>query len=160
MGSGDMVKLPNPRRVKIHRNYTVEAAAYCLTVHKNTVRRWFREGLSIVSGRGRTLIIGSDLRAFLEARRAKGKCPCPPGHLYCLKCRTTRKPADGLTEYEAITPSSGNLKALCSICTTLMNRRIKRRDLGAFYLDPAVIGEHASLSLRERPEPSPIVHSR
>ena len=153
-----MAKLPNPRRIKIHRNHTVEGAAYRLAVRKNTVRRWIKDGLPIVGGRGKTLILGHELRTFLEARRAKGKRPCPPGHLYCLKCRATREPAPGLTEYETITPTSGNLKALCPVCTTMMNRRIKWGDLDKFS-DKRRSQVSASLSLRECSEPSLIVHS-
>ncbi len=43
-----MAKLPNHRLVKIHRSYTVEDAARCLAVHKNTVRRWIKAGLPTV----------------------------------------------------------------------------------------------------------------
>ena len=32
----------NPRRVKLHRNYTVGEAAMLLDVHKNTVRSWLK----------------------------------------------------------------------------------------------------------------------
>src|SRR6516162_8070923 len=34
----------NPRRVKIHRTYTVEEAARLFGVHKNTVRTWLKTG--------------------------------------------------------------------------------------------------------------------
>jgi predicted DNA-binding protein (UPF0251 family) len=44
-----LAKLPNYRLVKIHRIYTVEDAARCLAVHKNTVRRWIKAGLPTVS---------------------------------------------------------------------------------------------------------------
>lgn len=85
-----MAKLPNHRLVKIHRSYTVEDVARCLAVHKNTVRRWIKAGLPTVGGRGKTLILGSQLRSFLEARRKDAKRPCPPGHFYCLKCQAPR----------------------------------------------------------------------
>ena len=39
----------NPRRVKIHRNYTVEEVARLFGVHKNTVRDW----LKVRSAKGR-----------------------------------------------------------------------------------------------------------
>jgi excisionase family DNA binding protein len=72
----DLAKLPNHRLVKIHRSYTVEDAAHCLGVHKNTVRRWIKIGLPTVGGRGKTLILGSQLHPFLVSRR-KAAAPLP-----------------------------------------------------------------------------------
>jgi len=40
-------RLPNPRLVKIHRNYTIEGIAALLDVHKNTVANWIKQGLPI-----------------------------------------------------------------------------------------------------------------
>ena len=37
---------PNPRLVKIHRNYTVEEIATLFGIHKNTVRDWVKAGLT------------------------------------------------------------------------------------------------------------------
>jgi hypothetical protein len=46
------------QRVKLHRSYSVEQAAKGLNVHKNTVRRWIKDGLPTVGDRGQTLILG------------------------------------------------------------------------------------------------------
>jgi Helix-turn-helix domain len=139
-----LAKSPNPRRVKLHRNYSVEEAAGCLKVHKNTVRNWIKHGLPIVGGRGQTLILGPNLRAFLETRRSQAKRPCPPGYLFCLKCREPKPPAGGMVEYVSITATSGNLKALCPACLTVMHRRIKEVDLERFVGTLAVTPTHAS----------------
>ena len=50
-----MSRHPNYRLVKIHRNYTVEEIACLLSVHKNTVRNWFKTGLPPLIVRGRPL---------------------------------------------------------------------------------------------------------
>jgi len=42
-------RVASPRRVKLHRNYSVEEAARYVAVHKNTVRRWIKDP-SIVGG--------------------------------------------------------------------------------------------------------------
>jgi excisionase family DNA binding protein len=154
-----LAKLPNHRLVKIHRSYTVEDAAHCLAVHKNTVRRWIKAGLPTVSGRGKTLILGSQLRSFLEVRRKDSKRPCPPGHLYCLKCQAPRPPAAAMTEYIPITPTSGNLKALCPECTGIMYRRIKEVDQAEFCAEWVVAAPQALPRLSECTDPSLIVHS-
>ncbi|MEO7863683.1 MAG: helix-turn-helix domain-containing protein, partial [Nitrospirales bacterium] len=36
---------PNPRLVKIHRNYTVEEIANLFGIRRNTVREWVKRGL-------------------------------------------------------------------------------------------------------------------
>lgn len=130
--------------MKLHRNYSVEEAAKCLKVHKHTVRNWIKRGLPIVGGRGQTLILGSELRAFLEAKRKQAKRPCPPGFLFCLRCREPKPPAGGMVDYAPIATTSGNLKALCPDCLTVMHRRIKEADLARFMSALGVTLTHAS----------------
>jgi hypothetical protein len=133
MGAGDLAKLLNHRLVKLHRSYSVEEAAHCLGAHKHSLRRWIKDGLPTVGGKGPILILGAELRAFLEARRSAAKRPSPPGHLYCFKCREPRLPAAKLAEYAPVTAASGDLQALCSDCLTIMHRRIKAADLASVW---------------------------
>jgi hypothetical protein len=118
-----MGRHPNPRLVKIHRSYTVEEAARLLGKHKNSVRAWIKQGLQPIDGRRPTLIHGLELVGFLQNRRRTGKRPCPPGYMFCLKCRSVKQPAAGMADYLAITETSGNLRALCPDCGTFMHRR-------------------------------------
>ena len=115
---------PNPRLAKIHRNYTVEEVAVVFGVHRNTVREWVKRGLPTNDGRRPMLILGSDLRAFLHARRMKNKRPCQPGEMYCMRCRAPRAPAGNMADYEAGTETLGNLVAICSTCDAMMYRRV------------------------------------
>jgi len=115
---------PNHRLIKIHQSYAVEEIARVLKVHKQSVRNWLKAGLATID-RGRpALVRGTVLVEFLRARRQKAKRPCPPGYLYCLRCREPRRPAEGMVEYIALSNSSGNLRALCESCGLLMHRRI------------------------------------
>lgn len=77
----------SPRRVKLHRIYSAAELADCLGVHKNTVRHWQVNGLEPVSTGRPTLFDGATVRAFLAKRNASRKRPCPPGTIYCFKCR-------------------------------------------------------------------------
>jgi excisionase family DNA binding protein len=86
----------NPRLAKLHRSYSAEEAARTLGVHKGTVRNWIKAGLPTVDKTRPVLILGSQLRDWLEQRRKAGKRPCPPGKLYCFKCREPRSPALGM----------------------------------------------------------------
>lgn len=128
----------NPRRARLHRNYTVEEAARVLGTHKNTVRAWIKDGLPTVDQRRPTLILGADLRRFLESRRAKSKSPCPPGHLYCVRCRAPRRPAGNMADYLPITPSSGNLRGICPNCDAFIHRRVGLANLRRVRADVEV----------------------
>ncbi len=145
---------PNPRLVKLHRSYTVEEVARVFPVHKNTVRAWIKLGLPVVDDRRPALITGRELRNFLEAKRKKRKQPCPPGHLYCVRCRAPKAPAGGMADYLPITSTSGNLRGLCPDCGTLIHRRVSRTQLDEFraFLDITI--PQALPRIRESTAPS------
>jgi hypothetical protein len=113
----------DPRRIKIHRNYTVEEAAEVIGTHKNTVRLWIKQGLPPADERLPTLILGKELRAFLENRKVRRKHRLAPGQFYCFKCRAQKTPYAGLADYVATSATLGNMKGLCPDCGTIMNRR-------------------------------------
>jgi hypothetical protein len=115
----------NPKRVKIHRSYTVDEAARLLDVHKNTIRAWMKSGLQTIDQNQPYLIHGQDLQDHVEAMRKKRRVPSKPGHMYCLKCRASRVPALGMVDYVPKTETVGDLIALCEACETTMNRRTR-----------------------------------
>jgi hypothetical protein len=55
----------NPNLVKINRSYTFEELAAVLSVHKNTVASWVKNGLPCLKERRPFLILGSEARAYL-----------------------------------------------------------------------------------------------
>ncbi|MDO9368586.1 MAG: helix-turn-helix domain-containing protein [Sphingopyxis sp.] len=144
----------NPRLIKIHRCYSVEEAARALGAHKNSVRGWIKGGLPVVEGGRPVLILGHDLRAFLERRRKVGKRPCSPGTIYCLKCREPRPPALGMVEYEPRNAATGDLTALCETCGTMLFRRARCGDVAAIMPGIDVQFREAGARLLERPSPS------
>ena len=115
---------PNPRLVKIHRSYTVGEAARVCGVHKNTMRRWIKEGLECCDARRPTLILGCALREFLEKKRSKHKRKLKPGEIYCVKCRVAQKPDQGIADLEPWTNKVGNLIGICPTCSSLIYRRV------------------------------------
>jgi hypothetical protein len=120
---------PNHRRVKIHRTYTVEEIASLFGTHKNTVRAWVKAGLPLCDGKRPMLILGHDLAAFVQTRRARNKQPCQPGEIYCMRCRAPKFPAGHMAEYQPVTESLGNLLAICPDCDSIMNRRVSMAKL-------------------------------
>jgi excisionase family DNA binding protein len=145
------------RLVKVHRNYTVDEAARMLSVTKVTVRRWIEKGLPAITDRRPFLILGSDLRDYLQAR-AKPKHRLAPGECYCFGCRQPRPAAEGMADYIPLTPTGGNLNALCPVCGTLMYRRISLRQLAAFGVILEVSIMEASPDIEERLKPCPDDH--
>jgi len=120
-----MPKLPNYRRVKIHRSYTVEEIACLLNLHKNSVRTWVKAGLPTCDDQRPVLILGSELAAYLQARRKKNKRPCKLGEFYCVRCRLPRVPAGGMVDYKLESETNGRLEAICPVCDCIMNRWIR-----------------------------------
>lgn len=115
---------PNHRLVKIHRSYTVEEVADLFGIHKNTVREWIKKGLRLCDEKRPALILGRVLAEFLKAQKSNNKRTCKAGEMYCLRCREPREPVPDLLEYRAITEKVGNLMAICSHCSALMNKRV------------------------------------
>jgi excisionase family DNA binding protein len=128
----------NPCVVKMHRSYTAGELAERLGVHKNTVRNWQREGLTAIDQGRPRLFQGESVRNFLSRRNASRKRPCPPGTLYCLRCRAPRVPALGMAEYSETRPGAGNLKALCGTCEAPMHRRTRQASLATVLPEIAV----------------------
>lgn len=148
---------PDRRRVKMHRAYTVDEAARTLGIAKGTVRRWLKNGLSSTDHHKPALIRGSDLADFLKSK-TKPKQHCPPGHCYCVKCRSSRKPDGAIAEYIVLTAASGNLRAICPTCRSLMHRRTSAAQLELIrtHLDVTIV--EMSPRLRDSRQPSTIDH--
>ena len=121
---------PNHRRVKTHRSYTVEEIAAVFGIHKNTVRAWVKGGLPTCDGKRPIVILGIDLIAFLQARRAKNKQTCQPGEIYCVRCRAPKLPAGDMAEYLPFTDKLGNLRGICPDCYSIINRSVSMAKLG------------------------------
>jgi hypothetical protein len=119
----------NPNRVKLHRSYSVEELARCLDVHKNTVRHWQAKGLEPIDKVRPVLFQGAAVRDFLTKRNSSRKTPCAPGTLYCFHCREPHAPALGMVDYVPMRPGSGNLRAICECCETVMHRRVREADI-------------------------------
>lgn len=142
-----MARRPTSRRVKRHRNYTVDDVARITGVCKGSVRRWLKAGLPALSDRRPILILAEDLVAFLDGRR-RDPIRCKPHECYCFSCRRPRAAAFNAVEVVPLSPTSGNLRALCETCLTLMHKRISLAKLEALraILDVTIMqaGEHIS----------------
>ena len=145
---------PNYRHVKIHRNDTVEEIASLFGIHKNTVRAWLKAGLPTSDQKRPMLILGHDLRAFLQTRREKNKQRCRPGEMYCVKCRVPKYPAGQMVDYKPVTERIGNLTAICPDCTSIMNRRVSLTRSGEVQGEMDITFPQALRRISESYEPT------
>ena len=150
---------PNWRRVKIHRNYTIEEAAELLGKHKNTVRSWVKLGLPVIEGVRPQLVRGIDLAEFLRTQSQCKKQRCALSEFFCLTCRHPRRPAGDMAEYMTIGPNLGNLRALCPVCGRLIHRRVNRETLRAMMAVFDISFPQGAPPLNDRTEPREICDS-
>ena len=120
----------DPRRIKIHRSYTLEQLAQLLDCHKNSVRLWIKQGLEPLDDGKRPLMIqGSAARQFLEDRRRSKKRRCLPHELYCLSCREPRIPANRRALFRHSPGRVGLLEGMCFSCGTRMFKCVSATSL-------------------------------
>ena len=118
------------RRIKTHRSYTVEECAQTLGVCRATVRRWLKRGLPAIDDRKPALIPGGDLIDYLKNRQAP-RHRCKSNECFSMKCREPGSPALNMADYLPLTSSTGNLRALCSVCGKIMHKAVSRKNLTA-----------------------------
>lgn len=114
----------DPRRVKTLRSYTVNEIADLFGIHPHTVRLWLKAGLAAIDGHRPMLILGRELHRFVTAKRAVRKRSCPPGTIYCMKCREPRRPALNMAELRPLSATTGDLQGICPACDCMMHRRV------------------------------------
>tara|TARA_R110000744_G_scaffold185949_3_gene305341 strand:- start:405 stop:887 length:483 start_codon:yes stop_codon:yes gene_type:complete len=112
---------PNRRAIKQHFNYTTEEAARTLGISKGTVRRWLKDGLPYIADQRPFLILGADLREFLNNRK-KPKQKCELHQCFCFRCQEPKAAAGGMIDYSPRTVLRGHISANCEDCGTIMHK--------------------------------------
>jgi hypothetical protein len=120
---------PNARLAKIHLSYSVEDTSRLFKVHKNTVRRWLKQGMKPIDDQRPTLIRGDEIRRFLSERRVQAKRACGLGRIYCLPCRAPKVPAGNMAECVATSDTAGTLQGICPDCDRMIYRRVNPQKL-------------------------------
>jgi transposase-like protein len=111
----------NPQLIHEHRSYTVKEIVLLLGVDKRTCFRWIQNGLAILPGPKKPiLILGAVLKTFIRTHNSKKKVTLKRHEFYCLRCKAPRRAKRG-----TIYRSGYEKRAECSVCNGKMSRTIK-----------------------------------
>jgi len=150
----------NFRRVKIHHSYTVSELAELLGAHRQTVRRWIAaKQLPTIDDRRQSLLRGVDVHAFDKARRPI-KQSCKPGELYCLSCRSPKRPACEMVNYVSYSMTRGAVRGICPTCEKLMYRAVARAKVEKICAGLDIAFPRAKQRIDDNPAPLSNVHSK
>jgi hypothetical protein len=145
---------PNPRLAKIHRSYSVEELARLFSIHKNTIRSWFKLGLEAIDGQRPTVARGKEIRRFLTGRRARAKRACGPGRIYCLPCRAPKVPAGKMAECVVTSGTTGSLQGICPDCNRMIYRRVNPQKIDVVRGNLDVTLTQAAPRIKETTKPN------
>jgi len=137
----------NTRLIKENYSYYVEQLADLLGNDVATVQRWIREeGLKRIPNTRPHIIHSSEVKAFLDKKKAKRKKPCADHEAFCFRCQLPRTPKVDSATITQLPNGSIRFNAICSECGGKMCRNIKGAEWTqnhplAKYLSDAT-GEH------------------
>lgn len=75
------------RLIKHRHSYTFEEITKLLNVHSRTIQTWKNEGLIVIDSTKPFLVMGYDLKNFLQKKLEKRRNKLLPNEFYCTKCR-------------------------------------------------------------------------
>lgn len=94
-----------------------------------TVRRWISSGgLPIIDDCKPTLILGTELAAYVKGRRSP-KHKCRLDQCYCMRCREPKAAALAEAELIQTRSASAMVRMLCETCATVMHKRISWKQI-------------------------------
>lgn len=120
------------RRIKSDRTYDFREAADAMRVTVQTIRAWEKRGLRVMSGKRPYLVLGADLKAFLQEAKQASRQPLEIGDFLCMRCKRPQPPAFGMADYEPMSATHGRLTAFCAACGGSCGRIVRRSDLPAW----------------------------
>lgn len=110
----------NPQKICKHRSYTIRELSKLLGIDKKTCFRWIDEGLSILPGcKKPILLMGCNIKEFLNNRKMRKKIKLNRNQFLCLTCKKASYAKRG-----SIKLMRGKKTALCRVCNGKMSRII------------------------------------
>jgi len=117
------------KNIKTRESYTTKRISQDVNVHPRTVQEWYKEGLQPIENQRPYLVMGYEIKRFLEKKLQKHKCKLQPDEFYCTKCREAVRPTDNDVWIEISSRTIGNqgykaltVKGVCENCNSRINR--------------------------------------
>lgn len=111
-----MAKRYKTQQIRIHQTYEVWEVSETLGITGQTVRKWMADGLPVLNAKRPALILGIELKSYLDAKGAKAKQKMALGECMCMSCRCPRMPYGLKVDYIPMTSTTGRIRALCEQC--------------------------------------------
>ena len=102
------------RRIKANKAYRIDELADAADVVPATIRQWLKGGMDRLDCNRPTIIMGFQVLAFLEARKASVSRPLGLGEFYCLRCKTPRSALGAMADYVATSTTGGHSSTRCT----------------------------------------------
>lgn len=110
----------NTQKIYTHRSYTIKELSDALSVDTKTCFRWIDEGMKIIPGCKKPILIkGEDIKKFINNRRMKKKIILNRSQFLCLTCKKASYAKRG-----SIRVVGKKKLALCCVCNGRMSRII------------------------------------
>ena len=112
----------NPNLLRLRHSYTISEIAEKYGVHRRTVDTWRKQGLQVIDELSKPfLVLGAEVRKFLQEKYSTRKHPLKPGEFFCLKCRKSRKSLKNRINVEITKKRLGRyrqaiLRGVCEVC--------------------------------------------
>ncbi|MES3032011.1 MAG: hypothetical protein V4699_02080, partial [Patescibacteria group bacterium] len=108
----------NYQKIYSHMTYTIKELSNELGVNEKTCLRWIANGLKIIAGSKKPiLIMGYDAKKFLRNKDSKKKVKLKRNEFYCLPCRAPRRAKRG-----SIKKLKNKKTGICHVCNGKMCR--------------------------------------
>jgi len=112
----------NLRRIRATYPYSVPEVAKLLSVHKNAVLRWLKQGLRADGPPRLRLIRGEELIRFLSERQQARRRKCKLTEFFCFRCRIQREALPGSATVVRDGLHRLRVTAKCTACSTVVNK--------------------------------------
>jgi len=86
----------NTQIIRARRSYSAEEIAELLGINKETVFSWIKKGLKVIDIESKPLLImGSEIKIFLDERRTWNRIKLKYFEYFCVCCRKAVIPREG-----------------------------------------------------------------
>lgn len=123
-----MAKKYKTKLIKTRESYTSKQIGELFNLHLKTIQLWVKDGLITISNKP-ILIMGYDLKEYLDSKQNDRKCKLESDEFYCTKCRKAVRSTDNDVWLELTGKTIGKnqykeivIKGVCDECHTRVNR--------------------------------------